>query len=220
MLWLVLIAAAFLAGSVPFGHLIARAKGVDIRAHGSGNIGATNVGRVLGRKFGILCFALDALKGALPVVGAGLATGILGLPIAEIGAERLWLWLAVGAAALLGHMFSPWIGFKGGKGVATGFGALLAMWSPLTIPALCAFVIWFVVLRTIRMMSIASIAGAWTIPTAVALRAGFASEPSAAFAAALPATIATAAIALLVTVKHRANLARALRGEERTVNFR
>ncbi len=135
MTWAALLALAFLAGSIPFGLLIAKSKGVDIRAHGSGNIGATNVGRVLGKRFGFACFFLDALKGALPVVIAGLVVGLWGRPLEGIASADAWLWLAVGMLALLGHMFSPWIGFKGGKGVATGFGAMVAMWTPLTLPA-------------------------------------------------------------------------------------
>lgn len=217
MLWFALIAFAFLAGSIPFGHLIAKAKGIDIRAHGSGNIGATNVGRVLGRRLGFACFALDALKGAIPVLVAGWWTGLLGRPTESLGATDLSLWLAVGAAALLGHMFSPWIGFKGGKGVATGFGALLAMWTPLTLPALVAFGVWLGLLLVCRMVSIASIVAAFSIPAAVWVRASFATDPDAARRAATPLLVATGAIALLVAWRHRGNIARALRGEERKV---
>ena len=112
-LWTVMIVIGFVCGSIPFGVLIGRAKGIDIRQHGSKNIGATNVGRVLGRKFGLLCFFLDALKGALPVLGVWwfLArqhpeqTNIVGM-----------LMPLVGVASILGHVFSPWVGFRGGKG--------------------------------------------------------------------------------------------------------
>ncbi len=214
MVWVALLVFAFLAGSVPFGLLIAKAKGVDIRAQGSGNIGATNVGRVLGRRFGFLCFGLDALKGAVPVLVAGGVTGLLGRQLADMAPTDGWLWLAVGVSALLGHMFSPWIGFKGGKGVATGFGALVAMWTPLTIPSLIALGVWVVFVKLLRMVSIASILAALSIPISVAVRAILSVEPEEALRASIPALVVTAAIALLVVWKHRANIGRALRGEE------
>jgi acyl phosphate:glycerol-3-phosphate acyltransferase len=116
--WPIAMAIAFLAGSIPFGLLIAQAKGLDIRKHGSGNIGATNVARVLGMKLGLLCFGLDVLKGLGPTLGAGLAMGVVGT--LEVPAIDAWWWLGVMSAAIFGHMFSPWIGFRGGKGVATG----------------------------------------------------------------------------------------------------
>jgi glycerol-3-phosphate acyltransferase PlsY len=212
--WPAWVAISFLAGSIPFGLLIARAKGIDIRAHGSGNIGATNVGRVLGRKFGIACFALDALKGAMPVLLAGASVGTLGTPPGELAAGDLWWWLAVAVASLLGHMFSPWIGFKGGKGVATGFGALAAMWTPLSIPAAIALATWLVTVKATRTVSIASIAGALAVPVAVAVRIGLAAEPAAAFLAETPTLAVASAVAIRVVWKHRSNLARLVRGEE------
>jgi glycerol-3-phosphate acyltransferase PlsY len=212
--WPAWVAISFLAGSIPFGLLIARAKGVDIRAHGSGNIGATNVGRVLGRPFGLACFALDALKGAIPVLLAGRSTGTFGTPPGGLAAVDLWWWLAVAVASLLGHMFSPWIGFKGGKGVATGFGALAAMWTPLTIPAAVALATWLVAVKATRTVSIASIAGALAVPVAVAVRIGRAADPRASLAAETPTLAVASAVALLVAWKHRSNLARLVRGEE------
>src|SRR6476469_8125134 len=118
-MWLALLTllAAYLVGSIPFGYLIARARGVDIFHAGSGNIGATNVGRVLGRKFGILVFALDFAKGAVPVAVAGaIADGADGLPgLLPSGA---------GLFAFLEHLVPVYLGFRGGKGVATGAGAV------------------------------------------------------------------------------------------------
>src|SRR5260370_28616342 len=109
--------AAYFIGAIPFGYLVARSRGVDIMRQGSGNIGATNVGRVLGRGYGILVFVLDFLKGALPVVGAKAVApdGLLppdSLPV------------AAGVAAFLGHLFPIYLRFRGGKGVATGAGAV------------------------------------------------------------------------------------------------
>ena len=212
--WPAWLAIAFLAGSIPFGLLIARAKGVDIRAHGSGNIGATNVGRVLGRKFGIACFALDALKGAIPTMLARLSRGTFGTSPSELAAADLWWWLAVAVASLLGHMFSPWIGFKGGKGVATGFGALAAMWTPLTVPAAAALVTWLAVVKVSRTVSIASIAGALAVPIAVAARIGLSDDAKGSLSAEAPTLTVASAVAILVVWKHRSNLVRLVRGEE------
>jgi glycerol-3-phosphate acyltransferase PlsY len=212
--WPAWLAISFLAGSIPFGLLIARAKGVDIRAHGSGNIGATNVGRVMGRKFGIACFALDALKGAIPTMLAGLSRGAFGTSPSELAAGDLWWWLAVAVASLLGHMFSPWIGFKGGKGVATGFGALAAMWTPLTVPAAVALATWLAAVKISRTVSIASIAGALAVPIAVAARIALSGDAKASLAAETPTLAVASAVAILVVWKHRSNLVRLVRGEE------
>ncbi|MDZ4829311.1 MAG: glycerol-3-phosphate 1-O-acyltransferase PlsY [Phycisphaerae bacterium] len=219
MPWPILLLFAFACGSVPFGFLIAAAKGIDIRKQGSGNIGATNVGRVLGHRWGFACFGLDALKGAVPVLTAGWLHELLGQPLSSLDPTTIWLWLATGVCALLGHMFSPWIGFKGGKGVATGFGAFVAMWTPLTIPTLTALMVWVVCVKMLRMVSIASIIAATAIPLTVAIIASLAADRSAAFRAAAPVLVVSIAITLLVTWKHRGNIARALRGEERKVQI-
>ncbi len=207
-----MIAVGFAAGSSPFGLVIGRAKGIDIRAHGSKNIGATNVGRVLGRKYGFLCFALDALKGALPVLAVGLVlvpdhpeqTNLVGL-----------LMPLVGIAAILGHVYSPWVGFRGGKGVATSFGALVAMWPLMTFPALGALVVWLIVLKLFRFVSLASMCAALSLPVFLAVRAfwitGGNSHP---VDVVLPLLIAVTALAVLVIWKHRANIARLRAGSE------
>ncbi|MDZ4755945.1 MAG: glycerol-3-phosphate 1-O-acyltransferase PlsY [Phycisphaerae bacterium] len=214
MTWVLLIIFAFFAGSVPFGLLIARAKGIDIRAHGSGNIGATNVGRVLGRRWGFLCFALDAAKGAAPVLIAGWVQSLLGVPIVAIPEPDLWCWLATGVAALLGHVYSPWIRFKGGKGVATGFGAFLAMWTPLTTATGVALLVWFVLLKLTKMMSLASIIAAISIPATIMIHCSLLAKPAQAFRAATPTLIVSGAMALLIIFKHRANIGRILSGQE------
>ncbi|HMN95684.1 MAG TPA: glycerol-3-phosphate 1-O-acyltransferase PlsY [Phycisphaerales bacterium] len=169
--WLIAMFAAFLCGSIPFGVLIARTRGVDIRAHGSRNIGATNVARVLGRPLGALCFALDALKGFAPTALAGLWHETWGLPATALPPAEQFLWLGTAVAALLGHMFSPWIGFKGGKGVATGFGGLAGIWPALTLPALVALGLWILLVATVRIVSVASVAAAFAVPAMVAILA-------------------------------------------------
>jgi glycerol-3-phosphate acyltransferase PlsY len=217
--WILWIAAAYLLGSIPFGVLIGRAKGVDVRAHGSKNIGATNVGRVLGRRWGVACFALDVLKGALPVLGAGVERGVIGQAPEPAGLSppEMWAWLAVAAAAIAGHMASLFLGFRGGKGIATSFGAMLAMWPLLTIPALAALALWYAMLKATRYVSLASIAGALSVPAwylaAIVATSGDA-DVLERVRYASPPLIVTSALALFVVWKHRGNLARLRRGEE------
>jgi glycerol-3-phosphate acyltransferase PlsY len=212
------IPLAFLSGSIPFGLLIARAKGVNIREHGSGNIGATNVWRVLGRGPGLTCFALDVAKGLIPTLGAGLAAGLSGDPALPPG--EAWLWLACAAAAILGHMFSPWIGFKGGKGVATGFGALLGIYPLLTWPALGAFAAWLVVAKLSRYVSLASCVAASSLPGWLWVTVEALSDAPGRHAAAGPFYAAVGLLAAVVVVKHRANLGRLLRGTENRIGVR
>lgn len=212
------IPLAFLSGSIPFGLLIARAKGVDIRAHGSGNIGATNVWRVLGRGPGLTCFALDMAKGLVPTLGAGLAGGVVGRTEVPTGAA--WLWLAVAAGAIAGHMYSPWIGFKGGKGVATGFGALLGIYPLLTWPALGALVSWVVIAKISRYVSLASCVAAAGLPLWLFLTVETLSTGPGRHAHAVPFYVVVGLLALVVVGKHRANLGRLLRGTENRIGQR
>lgn len=218
MTWFFLLLLAFLAGSIPFGLLIARARGVDIRKHGSGNIGATNVWRVLGRGPGLLCFALDVLKGLLPALGAGWWMGLLtaGPTPGPIDARDAWLWLGVMAMAMFGHMYSPWVNFRGGKGVATGLGAMLGLWPFLTVPALVGLVVWAAVAKATRYVSLASCAAAATLPLMVFAWAQAGTAPGAAW----PFGAATAALGALVIFKHRANIRRLLAGTENRMGHR
>lgn len=160
------LVGAFLFGSIPFGLLIARAKGIDIRTVGSGNIGATNVGRALGRKWFIGVFLLDFFKGAIPLLAAGWWLRALGRLDIEPNVGSLWV--GIGVAAVLGHVFTPWLRFKGGKGVATGAGVLMATFPALTVPALAAFVIFLPAVRLLRFMSLASMLAALSLAPFVA----------------------------------------------------
>ncbi len=219
--WLLFIALAYFVGAIPFGLIIARARGVDLRAHGSGNIGATNVLRVLGKKAGILCFALDALKGALPVVIAGVVMRTIGK--GELPApEALW-WLAVAMATVLGHMFTIFARLRGGKGVATGFGALAAMFPIVTPAAFLALAAWIITLRATRIVSVASCVAALTLPITLALtRLAGIGNPGGVQQVidAWPFLAVTTLLAALVIFKHRANLARLRAGTEPRVGSR
>jgi glycerol-3-phosphate acyltransferase PlsY len=214
----VAIPLAFLSGSLPCGLLIARTKGVNIREHGSGNIGATNVWRVCGRGPGLTCFLLDVMKGLVPTAGAGLAAGVFGRTGLPSGLA--WLWLAVAAAAVLGHMFTPWAGFKGGKGVATGFGALLGIYPLLTGPALAAFAVWLVVAKLSRYVSLASITAAAGLPLWLFLTVEYLSDEPARHAGAIPFYTVVSLLAAAVVLKHRGNIGRLLRGAENRIGRR
>lgn len=218
LVWTLSIPAAFLMGSIPFGLLIARAKGVNIRAHGSGNIGATNVWRVLGKGPGLLCFFLDMLKGLVPTLGSGLAAGVAGQ--STVPTTDAWLWLATAAAAILGHMYSPWIGFKGGKGVATGFGALLGIYPLLTGPALGAFAAWVVIAKASRYVSLASCVAAVSLPFWLWLTIDTLSDVPDRHANAVPFYVVTGLLAAVVLLKHQANIKRLLRGTENRIGQR
>ncbi|MDP6479815.1 MAG: glycerol-3-phosphate 1-O-acyltransferase PlsY [Phycisphaerales bacterium] len=219
MSWSLLIIGGYLLGSVPFGVLIARARGVDIRAHGSGNIGATNVGRVLGTRLGVFCFALDLCKGAIPVLVAGSTHGLLGQWAVNIPPATFWLWIVVGLAPLLGHMASIFLGFRGGKGVATAFGAMLAMWPTLGIPALIAFAIWLLVMSVTRIVSLASMIAAVMVPAATIVLLLSTPPPEGLSttelsARILPPITVSLVVAALVLWRHRVNYRRLCRGEE------
>ncbi|MEM1166664.1 MAG: glycerol-3-phosphate 1-O-acyltransferase PlsY [Planctomycetota bacterium] len=214
VVWGVAMMAAYLVGSIPFGLVLGRLKGVDIREHGSGNIGATNVRRVLGPTLGNVCFALDLLKGALPTVVAGVVLGPLLAEVLAPGAA--WAWLGVAVSTILGHVFPIYLRFKGGKGVATAFGSMLALWPFTTLPALGALGVWIGTVRVWRMVSLASCAAAVSLPVLVALvtLVVFRQHPPAT---AAPFVIVTAALAALVVYRHRSNIARIRAGTEAKV---
>lgn len=212
-MWLIWLALAYLCGSIPFAVLIGRWRGVDIRKHGSGNPGASNLGRAVGRKWGLLCFFLDVLKGLLPT----LAFGLLYLDLAAAGdgaalTPGLSLqWVAVGLAAVLGHVFSLWLGFRGGKGVATGLGAALGLFPVVTAPGFIALGIWYVVCKTSGYVGLASVVAAASLPLltiASCLMLGMRVGEIAIFFGL------TGALAALVIWRHRGNLSRLRAGTE------
>lgn len=213
-----LILAAYLAGSIPFGFIIARMRGIDIRKHGSGNIGATNVGRVLGRKWGGVCFGLDVLKGLLPTLFAGWWLGLVrfdGGTVTGASTATLFIWLGVMAATVVGHMFPVWLGFRGGKGVATGFGALLGVWPVLTLAAIGALLVWLGSVKLCRMVGISSVLAALCLPVFVFVQPWIAAAMGRAEHPPIwPFGAVACVLAAVVVIKHRANIARTLAGTE------
>jgi acyl phosphate:glycerol-3-phosphate acyltransferase len=185
---------SYLLGAVPWGLVLVRVvKGVDLRTVGSGNIGATNAMRAAGKPLGLAVFVLDFLKGWCALhVFAGLVAG---------APATSWLAMGCGAAAVLGHCFPVWLGFKGGKGVATGCGALVAVQPWIWI---VGGAVWLVALATTRMVSLASIAMGLAFPIA----AWFTVEPP------LASTVGAGALAVLILVRHRSNMARIVAGTE------
>ncbi len=205
----VFLLIAYLVGSVPVGLLIGKALGVDIREHGSGNIGATNAGRVLGQPWGAICFILDVLKGAGPTLAAGIWSGMLFDPGSSAAAQAWWLGVAL--AAIAGHIFPVWLGFRGGKGVATSLGALLALWPITTLPTLFALLVWLGVARATRYVGVASVAAAAVLPGAVGM---LSLTPLWNDRPIVPVLAAMSALAALVIWRHRGNLRRARAGQE------
>jgi acyl phosphate:glycerol-3-phosphate acyltransferase len=206
-----LVPVAYLAGSIPFGLLVGWTKGVDVRKAGSGNIGATNVGRVLGKKFFWIVFALDMLKGLAPSLAAGWIMGF------SAGDWRDYLlWLAVAFAAILGHMFSAFLRFKGGKGVATSTGAMLGIWPYFTLPALAALVVFVAVYKLAGYISAASMVAAIAFSILYVLIGLAMGWPLAG--RQMPLLIATILLAVMIIYKHRGNIARLMAGTEHKAN--
>lgn len=199
--FLLTVLAAYLLGSIPTGYLVARARGMDIRGFGSGNIGATNVFRVVGRRAGLLVLAVDFLKGLLacggvvPFVEYGM--GLMGR---SLGTMQEPLTVVAGVSAILGHNYTCWLGFRGGKGIATSAGVLVAM---MPWPLLVILGVWIVVFLLFRYVSLSSIAASATLPFAVWWTGG-----------SLTLIVVTAGLAVLAIYKHRANIRRLLAGSE------
>ena len=217
------IVIGYLLGSIPFGYLIVRAKeGADIRATGSGGTGATNVSRRAGASAGVVTLVLDALKGTAAVV---VASWILGVPLVHVTSlpldtvqngdlsfqQAYWCLWGAGIAAMVGHMFPVWLGFRGGKGVATSVGVFLVLTQGAVLFAGLIFIV--IVLLT-RYVSLGSIIAALTIPMFILLRN--LNSPSPGFAPVI--TAATVAAALIIFA-HRGNIGRLIRGKENKLSW-
>ena len=201
LIYLATVIAAYLLGSIPTGYLVARARGVDIRQVGSGNIGATNAFRVLGKPAGILVLGTDALKGFLACkVVSGVAYSFLSPPYQQVPESRETLAIVAGIAVILGHNYTCWLKFKGGKGIATTGGVLLAL---MPYALLTITIVWIVVTLATRYVSLGSLAAAITLPFAAWAFAGSRRLIGVA-------TIMTA----LAVYKHKGNIRRLLNGTE------
>ena len=196
----VLIGSYFL-GSIPFGYLAGRLEGIDIRQAGSGNVGATNVVRVLGKRYGYPVFAVDVLKGFAAVKIAMLMAP--GRPPEWNSPQMFGILAAV--SSVLGHLYPPWLKFKGGKGVATSAGALFAL---TPIATLIGIAIWIIVFWLTGYVSLASMIAAIVLPIVIlVLRSQDQNKGK-------PLVYSSACVAAVVIWRHRSNLSRLMRGTE------
>ncbi len=200
--WVAAIAASYAVGSVPFGYVLGKLHGVDVRAHGSGNVGATNVARVLGYPLGVLVFVLDVGKGAL---AAGLLPGYI------CGVHEGMLPILSGAAAILGHVFPVFLRFRGGRGVATACGALAWI---MPLPTAIALATWVTIVLWTQYVSAASLLAAVSVPV------GVLSLYHREIHLHLPEIVFSGLIALLVVVRHIPNIRRLIAGTENRIGRR
>jgi acyl phosphate:glycerol-3-phosphate acyltransferase len=200
MIWLAIILLCYLIGSFPSGYLVGKSQGIDIRRHGSGNIGATNVLRVMGKKWGYLVFFSDSLKGFIAVkVGVWLAS--------SAGAEATLAAVVAGICCIIGHNYTVWLRFKGGKGIATSIGVLLAIVPTMIV--LIVLVVWLAVFLVWKYVSLASICAALSLPVAV-----LALFPFVAHGNYWVLVVFSLIVAALAVWRHRPNIDRLLQGKE------
>jgi acyl phosphate:glycerol-3-phosphate acyltransferase len=197
----VLVFGSYLLGSIPFGYLAGRIAGTDIRQAGSGNIGATNVVRILGKGYGYPVFALDVLKGFGAVKICMLAAP--GRPPDWNSPEILGILAAM--SSVLGHLYPPWLKFKGGKGVATSAGALLAL---TPVATLIGVAIWMIVFWLTKYVSLASVTAAVVLPVVILVLSWHDQNK------VKPLVYSSACVAAGVVWRHRSNLSRLMRGTE------
>jgi len=201
-----LIVVAYLVGAIPFGLILSRLHGIDIREHGSRNIGATNVGRVLGRKWGFLCLALDILKGAAPTLAARWVI-FRGVP------DQTWLilWMCVGLAAVLGHVFPVYLRFRGGKGVATTIGVGLAVYPFFTFPLAISLAGYAIARWATGLVSVGSLTIAVLFPILVF---GLLRLYGLPWQTCWPLHITAVLMGAIIMVRHTANIRRLLARKE------
>lgn len=200
MIWLAILLLCYLIGSFPSGYLVGKSQGIDIRQHGSGNIGATNVLRVMGKKWGYLVFFCDALKGFIAVkIGVWLAS--------TAGTEATLAAVMAGICCIIGHNYTVWLRFKGGKGIATSIGVLLAIVPTMIV--LIVLVVWLAVFLVWKYVSLASICAALSLPVAV-----LALFPFVAHGNYWVLVVFSLIVAALAVWRHRPNIDRLLQGKE------
>ncbi len=201
---LAVVVCCYAVGGIPFGYIIGRLTGIDIRAHGSGNVGATNILRTCGKKWGYLCFLLDSGKGFVPVILVQSTVAVQEtLPYTDFMA------IAAVVSVISGHIWSPFLKFHGGKGVATAAGAVMALAPHAILPAL---VLWYVVFAISRYVSLASIAAVGAAPVLAIAIDCFVLPPERQLGR--PNLVFISVLAGLVILKHRRNIERLLDGTE------
>jgi acyl phosphate:glycerol-3-phosphate acyltransferase len=203
--YILTVLVAYLLGSVPTGFLVAKGRGIDIRAVGSGNIGATNVFRILGKPAGIFVLLADAAKGWVAVFLVAKLMFWWFYPTAGLTACE-WFAICAGVGAILGHNYTCWLYFKGGKGIATSAGVLVAL---VPGPLLIILGVWIIVFALTRYVSLASISAAFTLPFA-----------AWALGDSRTIVLVTAALTVLAIYKHKANIKRLINGTENRIGAR
>ena len=200
--YIVTALTAYLLGSIPTGYLVAKARGIDIRTTGSGNIGATNAFRILGKRAGVLVLLADALKGwvAVQIAAPFIGQYFSGTPVD-------YLRITAGITVILGHNFTCWLHFKGGKGIATSAGVLVALvpWALLIILS-----VWIILFLLTRYVSVGSLAASFVLPFATWFTTGH----------DIGLTVVTGVMGALAILKHRRNIQRLLDGTENRVEFK
>jgi len=205
-----MIIVSYLIGSISFAMIIAKVHRVDLRSIGSGNLGATNLSRAVGKKWAYICFVMDVIKGFLPVLAAKFL-----LIENSANAVELSLWLAVGVGAILGHVFPVYLKFKGGKGVATSFGVVLGIWPYYTIPGLIVFAIWAAAVLIWKYISLASIIASSVFPIILIVFTAVLDEWY--FQNLWPLIVSAVLLGGLVIFLHRKNITRLAAGTENKV---
>ena len=199
------IIISYLIGGIPFGYLIAVAKGIDIRTQGSGNIGATNVGRVLGKRYGLIIFFLDMLKGfAVVFLVPALVSSAVKLPTTT---DNL-LVILCGFCAVLGHAFPVYLRFSGGKAVATSFGVFIWL-APVSIAI--AFGVWLLTVIVTRYVSLGSMLGSLSLVGAIVV------VVDSPFGDNIYLTALSVAVAILIIIRHISNIQRIIAGTEKRI---
>ncbi len=213
---LVIALLSYLVGSIPTSIIMSKiVKGIDIRQHGSGNAGGSNVFRVLGWKYGISVILLDALKGAIAVLlVARLYYGNFPFPNATPFDDFTLVQIIAGVFAVLGHIWTIFAGFKGGKGIATGLGILVSI---VTVDMLLGLVVFAIVVAISKYISLGSLAAAFSVPIIMIVRENVFDVDISGYHTILPLTIF---LALLVMFTHKSNIKRLLQGNENKIKLK
>lgn len=205
-------AGCYLVGGIPFGYFAGLTRGIDIRTVGSGNTGATNVGRLMGGRWAFVVFLCDALKGFVPTLMVGFQLADHASEFAISGAVVQIAWLGAGLSCILGHSLPVYLRFRGGKGVATSLGVILGIYPYMSLAGVMALLVWGVVLLLTRVVSLASMVAAIALPVAVTVCMFW--HGYAEVAANLPMIAFAILVAALVLYRHRANITRLRAGQE------